>query len=253
MAQYDARYAAATTASRSGAAVDQGLRAYMLSVYNYMAGGVALSGAAAYLTYMMAVAQTKANGGLILTPFGQALYLSPLKYVVMFAPLAFVLFLSFRVYKMSLASTQLAFWAFAVVMGVSLSSIFVVFKLGSITQIFFITAAAFASLSLYGYTTQRDLSGWGSFLIMGVVGILIAGIVNLFMQSSALQFAISSIAVLVFAGLTAYDTQQIKDNYYTVAGNVAEAGKAAVMGALNLYLDFINIFISLLQLMGDRE
>ncbi len=253
MAQYDTRYAAATTVSRQGAAVDQGLRAYMLSVYNYMAAGVALSGATAYLTYMMAVAQTKANGGLILTPFGQALYLSPLKYVVMFAPLAFVLFLSFRVYKMSLPATQLAFWAFAAVMGVSLSSIFVVFKLGSITQIFFITAAAFASLSLYGYTTKRDLSGWGSFLIMGVVGILIAAIVNLFLQSSALQFAISSIAVLVFAGLTAYDTQQIKDNYYTVAGNVAEAGKAAIMGALNLYLDFINIFVSLLQLMGDRE
>lgn len=253
MAQYDTRYAAATTVSRSGATVDEGLRAYMLRVYNYMAGGVALSGIAAYVTFLMAVAQTKANGGLILTSFGQALYLSPLKYVVMFAPLAFVLLLSFRVYKMSLGATQLAFWAFAAVMGVSLSSIFVIFKMGSITQVFFVTAAAFAALSLYGYTTKRDLSGFGSFLIMGVFGIIIAGIVNLFLQSSALQFAISSIAVLVFAGLTAYDTQQIKDNYYAIGGAAAEVGKAAVMGALNLYLDFINIFVSLLQLLGDRE
>jgi hypothetical protein len=252
MAQYEPRYAA-TTATRTDAAVDQGLRTYMLSVYNYMAGGVAVSGIAAYLTYMMAVAQTKANGGLILTPFGQALWLSPLKYVVMFAPLAFVLLLSFRVYKMSLASTQLAFWAFAAIMGVSLSSIFVVFRMGSITQVFFVTAAAFAALSLYGYTTKRDLTAMGSFLIMGVIGIILAGIVNIFLQSSALQFAISAIAVLAFSGLTAYDTQQIKDNYYNLGGSVAEAGKSAVMGALNLYLDFINIFISLLQLMGNRE
>jgi FtsH-binding integral membrane protein len=253
MAQYEPRYAASTTATRSDAAVDQGLRAYMLSVYNYMAGGVAVSGIAAYLTFMMAVAQTKANGGLILTPFGQALWLSPLKYVVMFAPLAFVLLLSFRVYKMSLASTQLAFWAFAAIMGVSLSSIFVVFRMGSITQVFFVTAAAFAALSLYGYTTKRDLTAMGSFLIMGVFGIILAGIVNIFLQSSALQFAISAVAVLAFSGLTAYDTQQIKDNYYNLGGSVAEAGKSAVMGALNLYLDFINIFISLLQLMGNRE
>jgi FtsH-binding integral membrane protein len=154
---------------------------------------------------------------------------------------------------MSVGAAQIAFWAFAGAMGLSLSSIFLVYTGQSITQVFFVTAAAFAALSLYGYTTKKDLSGMGSFLIMGVFGLVIAGLVNIFLQSSALQFAISAIGVLVFAGLTAYDTQQIKDNYYAVAGDAAAAGKAAIMGALNLYLDFINMFTSLLQLFGNRD
>lgn len=251
MAQWDNRYATAGSTARAGAVVDEGLRAYMLRVYNYMAGGVALSGIAAYVTSMMAV--SRVGGQLTLTPFGQMLYASPLKYVVMFAPLAFVLYLSLRVYKMSASAAQVAFWVFAAVMGVSLSSIFLVFTANSITQVFFVTAAAFGGLSLYGYTTQKDLSGWGSFLIMGVVGIIIAAIVNIFLQSSGLQFAISVIGVLVFAGLTAYDTQQIKDGYYAVRGNGEMVAKSAIMGALSLYLDFINMFISLLNLFGNRE
>jgi FtsH-binding integral membrane protein len=253
MAQFDNRYAAAGSVARGSATVDEGLRAYMLSVYNYMAGGIALSGITAYVVSTLAVAQTKAAGGLVLTPFGQALYMTPLKWVVIFAPLAFVMFLSFRVYKMSVPAAQISFWLFAAVMGVSLSSIFLVFKMGSITQVFFVTAAAFAGLSVYGYTTKKDLSGFGTFLIMGVIGLVLAGIVNMFLHSSGLSFAISALGVLIFAGLTAYDTQQIKDNYYAVGGDQSILHKTAIMGALNLYLDFINMFQSLLSLIGDRE
>jgi FtsH-binding integral membrane protein len=254
MAQFDNRYAQVGSSARTGAVVDEGLRAYMLSVYNYMAAGIALTGLTAYVTQMMAVAGPRVGGQLVLTPFGQMLYLSPLKWVVMLAPLALVFFLSFRVYKMSLPGAQLAFWAFAAAMGLSLSSIFLVFTGQSITRVFFITAAAFSALSLYGYTTKKDLSGWGSFLIMGVIGIVIAALVNIWLQSSALQFAVSVIGVLVFAGLTAYDTQRIKDSYYeVVGGDAAAAGKMAIMGALSLYLDFINMFTSLLNLFGERE
>jgi uncharacterized protein len=253
MAQLDNRYAQVGSSARTGAVVDEGLRAYMLTVYNYMAAGIALTGLTAYVTQMMAVAGPRVDGQLVLNPFGQLLYLSPFKWVVMLAPLALVFLLSFRVYKMSLAGAQLAFWAFAAAMGLSLSSIFLVFTGQSITRVFFITAAAFAALSLYGYTTKKDLSGWGSFLIMGVIGIIIAGLVNLFLASSALQFAISVIGVLVFAGLTAYDTQRIKDSYFEVVGDAAAAGKMAIMGALSLYLDFINMFVSMLHLFGDRE
>lgn len=255
MAQYQNRYmpgGSGGTVVRDSAGVDQGLRSYMLRVYNYMAGGIALSGILAYLTYSMAVTQVGV-GRAALTPFGQALYTSPLKWVVMLAPLAFVMFLSFRIYKMSPAGAQLAFWAFAAAMGVSLSSIFLIFKIGSITQVFFVTAAAFAVLSLYGYTTKKDLSAMGTFLIMGVIGLIIASLVNIFLHSTGLQFAISSLGVLIFAGLTAYDTQTIKDNYYAVGGDSSILHKTAIMGALNLYLDFINMFTSLLQLMGDRE
>jgi hypothetical protein len=254
MAQYDNRYAQAGAAGQAGSlTVDQGLRAYMSRVYTYMSAGVLLSGIAAYSTYAAAVIQTKANGGLVLSPFGQAIYASPLKWVIMLAPLAFVFFLSFRAYKMSVAATQISFWLFAAVMGVSLSSIFVIFKLGSIVNVFFITSAMFAALSLYGYTTKKDLSGWGTFLFMGVIGLCLAGLVNVFLQSPALQFAISCIAVLVFAALTAYDTQQIKDQYYEVYGDAQLAAKSAIMGALSLYLDFINMFTSMLSLFGDRE
>ena len=265
MAEIDNRYARMRPGARTDVAVDEGLRAYMLRVYNYMAGGVFLTGIVAYLAFTQAVtmdpalAAKTAGGvallkrGMYLTPFGMALFVSPLKWLVMLAPLGFVFFLSFRIYQMSVSSAQWTFWLFAAVMGLSLSTIFLVFTGQSITQVFFVTAAAFGGLSLYGYTTSKDLSGWGSFLIMGVIGIVIAGLVNLFLQSSALQFAISVIGVLVFAGLTAYDTQQIKDNYYTVAGNAAAASKAAIMGALNLYLDFINMFTMLVQLFGNRD
>jgi FtsH-binding integral membrane protein len=247
MSQLDNRYATSGYPARAGAAVDEGLRSYMLGVYNYMAAGVALTGIAAYLTYSLAV-----SGG-ELTSFGQALYNSPLKWVVMLAPLGFVFFLSFRIEQMSVSAAQATFWLFAAVMGVSLSSIFLVFTGQSITQIFFITAATFGALSLWGYTTKRDISGWGSFLFMGLVGIILASLVNLFLQSSGLQFAISVIGVLVFAGLTAYDTQRIKDTYFQVAGSAELAAKSAIMGALSLYLDFINMFMMLLNLFGQRE
>jgi uncharacterized protein len=247
MAELENRYAQPGYAGRAGAAVDEGLRSYMLGVYNYMASGVLLTGVVAYLTFMMAVQ----NGQL--TSFGTMLYTSPLKWVVMLAPLGFVFFLGFRMQQMSVGAAQTAFWLFAAVMGVSLSSIFLVFTGQSITQIFFVTAATFGALSLWGYTTKRDISGWGSFLFMGVVGIVIAALVNLFLQSSALQFAISVIGVLVFAGLTAYDTQRIKDGYLMVRGNAELAAKSAIMGALSLYLDFINMFVMLLNLFGNRN
>ena len=247
MAQLDNRYAQPGYPARAGVAVDEGLRAYMLGVYNYMAAGVALTGVVAYLTYMLAVQ----DGAL--TPFGQTLFQSPLRWVVMLAPLGFVLYLGFRVQQMSVGAAQVAFWLFAAVMGVSLSSIFLVYTGQSITQIFFITAAMFGALSLWGYTTKRDISGWGSFLFMGVVGIVLASLVNLVLQSSGLQFAISVIGVLVFAGLTAYDTQRIKDTYYVVRNDAAMAAKSAIMGALSLYLDFINMFIMLLNLFGNRN
>ena len=244
MAQLDTRYPQSTTVQRTGAAVDEGLRAYMLGVYNYMSAGVALTGIVAYLTYQLSVSNPAV---------AQLLYFSPLKWVVMLAPLAFVFFLSFRVQTMSVSAAQVTFWLFAAVMGLSLSTIFLRYTGQSITQVFFVTAAAFASLSVWGYTTKKDISGWGSFLFMGLIGIIIAALVNIFLQSSAVQFAISSIGVLVFAGLTAYDTQNIKDTYFVVRNNAELAAKSAIMGALSLYLDFINLFTSLLSLFGGRE
>ncbi len=239
---------------RSGAqgavAVDQGLRSYMLSVYNYMAVGLGLTGLVAWATFQAAVVATPE--GLALTGFGNAIYASPLKWVVMLAPLAMVFFLSFRVSKMSLSAAQISFWAFAGLMGLSLSSIFLVYTGVSITRVFFITAASFGALSLYGYTTKRDLSGFGSFLMMGLFGIIIASLVNLFLQSTMMQFVISIIGVLVFAGLTAYDTQRIKEMYW-VGDAAAAAGKKAIMGALSLYLNFINMFLMLLQLFGNQR
>ncbi len=259
MAQLDNRYAQSGTAARAGAAVDEGLRAYMLGVYNYMAAGVALTGIVAYFVSSLAtttdpsLAMAQLANGVMLTQLGSTLYSSPLRWVVMLAPLGFVLFMSFRAQKMSVGATQICFWLFAGLMGLSLSSIFLVFTGQSITQIFFITAGAFAGLSLWGYTTKKDLSGWGSFLIMGVVGIIIAALVNLFLQSGALQFAISVIGVLVFAGLTAYDTQRIKDGYLLVRNDATMVAKSAIMGALSLYLDFINMFLFMLQLFGNRQ
>ena len=220
-----------------GVAVDAGLRSYMLSVYNYMASGVLLTGIVALLF---------ANGGI------QAIAGTPLVFLVMLAPLAFVMVLSFGINKLSTGAAQALYWAFAVAMGLSLSSIFLVYTGTSIATTFFAAAAAFAGLSLFGYTTKKDLSGFGTFLIMGVVGLLVASVVNIFVGSSALQMAISFIGVLLFAGLTAYDTQKIKSIYFQVRGTEF-AGKSVIMGALNLYLDFINMFTFLLQFMGDRR
>ncbi|ESR26025.1 Bax inhibitor-1/YccA family protein [Lutibaculum baratangense] len=235
------RYGTATGA-RVGE-IDQGLRSYMLQVYNYMAIGLAVTGVVAFGAFTMAVNSPD---------FAQLMYGSPLRWVIIFAPLAMVFFLSARMHKMSTSAAQMAFWAFAALMGLSLSSIFLVYTGNSIARVFFITAASFGALSLYGYTTAKDLSGWGSFLFMGLIGIIIASIVNLFIGSSAVQFAVSVIGVLVFAGLTAYDTQQIKEMYYE-GDSALVSSRKAIMGALRLYLDFINLFVMLLSLFGNRE
>ncbi len=228
-----------TQAQAEAAQIDVGLRQHMLRVYNYMASGVALTGIIAY-----AVASSPA---MMQTIFG-----TPLSWVVMLAPLAFVLVLSFGIHKLSLFATQALFWLFAGTMGLSLASIFVIYTGESIARVFFITAASFAALSLYGYTTKRSLNGIGSFLIMGLFGIVIASVVNLFLKSSGMQFAISVIGVLVFAGLTAYDTQKIKEMYLETDYEET-AGKKAIMGALTLYLDFINLMMMLLHLLGNRR
>ena len=221
------------------AAYDEGLRAYMLRVYNYMTIGLVVTGFVALLT---ASSPTAMN----------AIYGTPLRWLVMLAPLGFIIFLSMGLHKMSFATAQAVFWAFAAAMGVSLSYIFMVYTGGSIARVFFITAGAFAGLSLYGYTTKKDLSGMRTFLMMGLIGIIIASVVNIFMASSALHFAISVIGVLVFSGLTAYDTQNIK-NEYAGHHNSETAGKLAISGALRLYLDFINLFVMLLSLFGNRN
>ncbi len=228
-----------TRSQAEAAQIDIGLRAHMLRVYNYMASGVALTGIVAMLA--------SSSPALMNAIFG-----TPLMWVVMLAPLAFVMVLSFGIHRLSLFASQALFWLFAAVMGLSLSTIFLIYTGESIARVFFITAAAFGALSLYGYTTKRDISGWGSFLFMGLIGIIIAGVVNLFMQSSAMQFAISVIGVLVFAGLTAYDTQKIK-NEYSELHDYETSGKLAVMGALRLYLDFINLMMMLLHLFGNRR
>ena len=228
--------------------IDASLREYMLRVYNYMASGLALTGLVAYFS-----ANTPAilNMLYIASESGQ-LQPTGLAYVVMFSPLAFVLVLSFGINKMQASTAQVVFWAFAAVMGLSLANIFLVYTGASITRVFFITAGTFAGMSLYGYTTKRDLSGMGSFLIMGLIGIIIASIVNMFLASSALHFVISVVGVLVFVGLTAYDTQKIKSMFVETDGAEVMT-KKAVMGALTLYLDFINMFIMLLRLFGQRR
>jgi len=227
------------------AARDAGLRSYMLSVYNYMASGVLLTGIVAMLFAKSSLIN------LIINPAtGQS---TPLFWVALFAPLALVFALSFGINRMSAGTAQILFWVYAGLIGVQFSSLFVVYTGTSIAQTFFAVAAAFAGLSLYGYTTKKDLSGWGSFLIMGVVGLFVALLINLFLQSPALQLAISAIGVLIFAALVAYDTQKIKSMYYVVAGHGEAMAKSAVMGALTLYIDFINMFLFLLRFMGDRR
>ena len=242
---------AAPRADARTAALDAGLRKHMLGIYNYMASGVLLTGIVAYLVFTMAVAQTP-GGQMVLTTFGQAIYLSPLKWVLMLSPLAFILVLSFGVHRLSAPATQGLFWVFCALMGASISSIFLQYTGTSIARVFFITAAAFAGLSLYGYTTKRDLSGMRSFLVMGLIGVIIASLVNLFLASSALHFAVSVIGVLVFAGFIAYDTQRIKSEYYH-GYDAAVMAKKSVMDALMLYLSFINMFLLLLSLFGNRE
>ena len=232
--------------------VDEGLRAYMLKVYNFMASGVMLTGIIALISFKISVV-TDANGAITgFTSFGNALFFSGLKWIVMLAPLGIVFYMSFGIRKMSSSKAQTVFWIFAALMGLSLSWILLIYTGVSVARVFFITSATFGAMSIYGYTTKRDLTKLGGFLFMGLIGIIIASIVNLFVGSSALQFAISVIGVLVFVGLTAYDTQNIK-NMYTANDGVEIGSKKALMGALKLYLDFINLFILLLQLFGQRR
>ncbi|HEX6094255.1 MAG TPA: Bax inhibitor-1/YccA family protein [Dongiaceae bacterium] len=231
------------TVSRTGAEVagiDAGLRQYMLRIYNYMAGGVALTGIVAYVFSNMVMNSPE---------LATAVYGSPIKWVIIFAPLGFALLFGMRIQTMAASTAQMLFWAFAAIMGLSMASIFLLYTQESIARTFFISAGMFGAMSLYGYTTKRDLTGWGSFLFMGVIGLILASIVNIFMGSSALGFAISVIGVLVFTGLTAYDTQKIKEMYseYDEGGTMT---KKAILGAFNLYLDFINLFVMLLRLTG---
>jgi FtsH-binding integral membrane protein len=235
----------AATVSVPHATRDAGLRSYMLSVYNYMASGVLLTGIVALLFANSSLIN------LIVNPAtGQA---TPLFWVVLFAPLGLVMWLSWGINRMSAGTAQALFWGYAGLIGVQFSSLFLVYTGVSIAQTFFAVAAAFLGLSVYGYTTKRDLSAMGSFLIMGVVGIFVALLINLFLRSPALDLAISAIGVLIFAGLVAYDTQKIKSIYFTVAGQGEAMAKSAVIGALNLYIDFINMFLFLLRFMGDRR
>ena len=248
-----------TAAGIQAGQIDEGLRAHMNKVYGTMSVGMLITALAAWAISGLAVTDVP-NGYAIsadtyLTDFGVTIYTSALRYVIMFAPLAFVFGLSAMINRMSAATAQLVFYAFAATMGLSLSSIFLIYTATSITQVFLITAIAFAGLSLYGYATKKDLSGMGTFLMMGVIGLIVAMVVNMFLRSEAMMFAISAIGVLIFAGLTAYDTQKIKTTYLQMAhaGDVEWLGKAAIMGALSLYLDFINMFIFLLQLFGNRN
>jgi uncharacterized protein len=227
-----------TDVGTQGAAYDAGLRSYMLSVYNYMASGILLTGVVALLF---------ANSGMAAQMIG-----SPIRWLVMLAPLGFVMVMSFGINRLSTTALQACFWAFATVMGLSMSTIFLVYTQTSIAETFFATAAAFAGLSLWGYTTKKDLSGFGTFLIMGVVGLFVASIINIFLKSGTMHLVISFIGVLLFAGLTAYDTQKIKSMYAHVAGTDM-IGKTVIMGALNLYLDFINMFQFLLSFTGSRD
>jgi FtsH-binding integral membrane protein len=262
MSDLDRNYASpfGRAATRADAAtVDAGLRAYMLRIYNYMVIGLAITGFSALGVYMAAVNNGAAGaagrvGNTYLTSFGVAMFVSPLKWLFILAPLAMVFVISFGIQRLRPATAQMLFWAFAALMGVSLSSIFLVYTHTSIVRVFFITAASFGALSLYGYTTKRDLTGMGSFLIMGLFGVIIASLVNLFLASSMLQFIVSVVGVLVFAGLTAWDTQRLKNEYiYGYAGEGDVAERSAILGALSLYLNFINLFTLLMQLLGQRE
>ena len=242
----------AKEAQQSTVVTDEGLRAYMLKVYNYMATGILLTGIIALLTFKMSVVTNDSGAIVGLTQIGNALYLSGLKWVVMLAPLGVVFYMSFGIKKMSASKAQTTFWVFASLMGLSLSSILLIYTGLSVTRVFFICSATFGAMSIYGYTTKRDLTKLGSFLMMGLIGIIIASVLNIFLKSSMMYFVISILGVLIFVGLTAYDTQKIK-NMYSSSDTGELLGKKAVMGALTLYLDFINLFIMLLRLFGQRR
>jgi FtsH-binding integral membrane protein len=246
MSDLNRNYAAPPGYADRALAIDAGLRAHMIRVYNYMASAVALTGVVAWLTYSMSFA----DGAL--TPFGQSLFGSPLMWVLVLAPLGLVFFISARIGHLQAGTARTLFFAYAALLGVSLATIFMVYTTNSIARVFFISAASFGALSLYGYTTQRSLSAFGSFLTMGVFGLVIAMIVNIFLKSSGLDFVISILGVLIFAGLTAWDTQRIKEMYSPMDDGTV-AGRKAVMGALSLYLDFINIFMFMLRMFGDRR
>jgi len=258
----------APVTSAEAAAIDAGLRSYMLRIYNYMALGLFITAIAAFGIYVLSVtddvtvaarivrggteAPVRLAGDLYLTQLGYAVFVSPLKWVVIFAPLALVFGLSFGIERLRPATAQVLFWIYAALIGLSLGSIFMVYTQTSVVRVFFITAAAFGALSLTGYTTQRDLTGLGSFLVMGLFGIIIAGVVNFWLGSPALLWAVSIVGVLVFSGLTAWDTQRLKNEYIYGAMDGDTAERTAILGALSLYLDFINLFAMLLQLLGDQ-
>jgi FtsH-binding integral membrane protein len=256
MSNFDRNYATPArgyAGTARAAEIDAGLRAHMIRVYNYMAGAVALTGVTAWVTYLQVVASTDAAGRVTqLTPFGSMLYSGPALIVLFLGTLGLVFAISWMIDRLSAGTARALFFLYAGLLGVMLSSIFLTYTGASITRVFFISAASFGALSLYGYTTQRDLSAFGSFLIMGLFGIIIAIIINIFLQSSALDWAISVIGVGVFAGLTAWDTQKIKE-MYDVNDDGTVSGRKVVMGALALYLDFINLFLMLLRLLGDRR
>jgi FtsH-binding integral membrane protein len=253
----------------SPVAIDEGLRAYMLRIYNYMVLGLAITGFAALGVYLVSVTGDTASaarvvrngvegyarisGGAYLTPIGHLLFVSPFKWVVILAPLAMVFLLSFGISRVRPATGHVLFWIFAALIGLSLASVFLVFTHTSIVRVFFITAATFGAMSLWGYTTQRDLTGLGSFLFMGLFGVVLAALVNLFLQAPVLQWVISVVGVLVFTGLTAYETQRLKNEYIYAAMDGDTTERAAILGALSLYLNFINLFTLLLQLLGQRD
>jgi len=255
MSDYDrfanARVGAGLARSDAGA-IDQGLRAYMIAVYNYMMIGLGLTGLVAYGAYRFAVVESASGHIAGLTPFGQAIFTSPLRWLVIFAPLAMVFWISSAMNSMSISTARGAFFAFSALIGLSLSTVFVIYTQASIGRVFFETAAAFGALSLYGYTTKRSLSAMGSFLVMGLFGLIIASVVNIFLGSTGLQWALSILGIGIFAGLTAWDTQSIKEAYF--AGDAYETSeKKAIFGALKLYLNFINMFQMLLMLSGGRR
>jgi hypothetical protein len=255
MSDFDRNYTAAPGFGDRAVAIDAGLRAHMIRVYNYMASGVALTGVVAWLTYQAAGGDAIRVSGRIasgLTPFGQAIFQGPLMWVLLFAPLGLVFFLSYRINNLQASTARLLFFIYAGLLGLSLASVFLVYTHTSLTRVFFITAASFGALSLWGYTTKRNLDAMGSFMIMGLFGLIIASLVNIFLASSGLNWAISVLGVLIFAGLTAWDTQKVKELYSPMDDGTV-AGRKAVMGALALYLDFINMFLFLLRLFGDRR
>ncbi len=252
MSDYDRNVAARGFGAAGTAAIDAGLRAYMIRIYNYMAAGVALTGVTAWLTFNAAVITDTSGRITGLTSFGQAIFSGPLTIILFLGTLGIVFFLSFRINKLQAGTAMGLFMLYAGLLGLMLSSVFLAYTGASITRTFFISAASFGALSLYGYTTQRDLSPIGSFLVMGLFGLIIAMLVNMFLKSSGLDFAISAIGVLIFAGLTAWDTQKIKE-MYDANDDGTVSGRKAVMGALTLYLDFINLFLFMLRFLGDRR